>query len=98
MSFIQPILVGNLVLCKAELTYVGRTSMEVRVDVVAENPLKGTSLVTNNAYLVYVALDTNGLPTPVPALALETALELSRADEARQRQEYRKQQRLHETR
>src|SRR5690348_3694919 len=41
MTFMEPVLVGNLVLCKAELTYVGRTSMEVRVEVVAENLLEG---------------------------------------------------------
>jgi uncharacterized protein (TIGR00369 family) len=98
MTFMHPILVGNLVLCKAELTYVGQSSMEIRVEVVAEDPLEGTSLVTNIAYLVYVALDDNGFPTPVPQLTFETALEVSRADEARQRQEYRKHQRILETR
>src|SRR5256885_3087901 len=39
MTFLEPILVGNLVQCRAELTWVGRTSMEVRVEVIAENPL-----------------------------------------------------------
>ena len=37
----EPILVGYLVMCSGELTYVGRTSMEVRVEVVTENPLRG---------------------------------------------------------
>src|SRR5690606_11750919 len=41
MTFMEPIYVGNLVMFNAELTYVGRTSMEVRVEVVAENPLHG---------------------------------------------------------
>jgi acyl-CoA hydrolase len=97
MSFMHPIRVGNLVLCKAELTYVGHTSMEVRVEVVAEHPLEGSSLVTNIAYLVYVALDETGRPTPVPPLEYETNEEQRRADEARQRQEYRKRQRVQET-
>ncbi|MBC7811878.1 MAG: acyl-CoA thioesterase, partial [Burkholderiales bacterium] len=57
MTFLQPIYLGNLVLCNAELTYVGRTSMEVYIEVVAENPLENTSNVTNSAYAVYVALD-----------------------------------------
>src|SRR5688572_14628327 len=56
MTFVEPIFVGSLVLCNASLTYVGRTSMEVRVEVIAENPLLGTSRITNTAYLVYVAL------------------------------------------
>jgi acyl-CoA hydrolase len=96
MTFMHPILVGNLVLCKAALTYVGRTSMEVRVEVIAEHPLEGTSTITNTAYLVYVALNHNGRPTSVPELILETPEELNRAEEARQRQEYRKHQRTRE--
>jgi uncharacterized protein (TIGR00369 family) len=97
MTFMEPIFVGNLVLCKAELTYVGRTSMEVRVEVIAEDPLHGTSKVTNLAYLVYVALDENGRPTPVPELEYETPEERARAEQARERQAYRKQQRAQET-
>ena len=40
MSFSKPIFVGHLVIIDAELTYVGNTSMEVRVEVRAESPLK----------------------------------------------------------
>jgi acyl-CoA hydrolase len=93
MTFVEPIFVGNLVLCNAELTFVGRTSMEVRVEVIAENPLLGTSTVSNIAYLVYVALDANGLPTPVPGLKYETSVEQTRAKEAQERQALRKKQR-----
>jgi uncharacterized protein (TIGR00369 family) len=94
MTFVEPIFVGNLVLCNAELTYVGRTSMEVRVEVIAENPLLGTSTLSNIAYLVYVALDSNGQPIPVPELTFETELERARAHEARERQALRKKQRI----
>lgn len=93
MTFMEPILLGNLVLCKAEITYVGRTSMEVRVEVVAEDPLRGTAKTTNIAYLVYVALDDDGRPSPVPPLVYETPEERLRGEQARMRQEYRKQQR-----
>ena len=41
MTFDEPIYVGNLVTLTAELTYIGRTSMEVRVSVAAEDPLTG---------------------------------------------------------
>src|SRR5512145_2248292 len=98
MTFMEPIIVGYLVMCNAELTYAGRTSMEVRVEVIAENPLLGQSQVANTAYLVYVALDANGHPAPVPELAYETPEQLARAQAARQRQAYRKQQRADETR
>lgn len=94
MTFVEPIFVGNLVLCNAELTYVGRTSMEVRVEVIAENPLLGTSTISNIAYLVYVALDTGGQPTEVPEIQFETELEIARAKEARERQALRKKQRI----
>ena len=97
MTFMHPIRVGNLVLCKAELTYVGHTSMEVRAEVISEHPFEGTSTLTNIAYLVYVALDVEGCPTPVPQLIFETPDEEARAEEARQRQQRRKQQRVYET-
>ena len=90
MTFLKPIYVGNLVLCHAEISYVGRTSMEVRVEVVAEHPLTGESNVTNTAFLVYVALDENGNPTPVPDIIYETPEEKLRGEEARERQAYRK--------
>ncbi|NWF68801.1 MAG: acyl-CoA thioesterase [Chloroflexi bacterium] len=93
MTFDEPVRVGNLVMFNAELTYTGRTSIEVRVEVVAEDPLHGTSKVTNTAYLVYVALDAQGRPTPVPPLLYETDDQRLRARQAQARQLYRKQQR-----
>lgn len=97
MTFMEPIYVGNLVTCTAELTYVGRTSMEVRVEVIAENPLLGTSKITNTAYLVYVAVGQDGRPTPVPLLLYETPEERARAEQAKIRQAFRKEQRAQET-
>jgi uncharacterized protein (TIGR00369 family) len=96
MTFMEPVRVGMLVTCIAELTYVGRTSMEVRVEVFAEDPLSGVSKRTNTAYLVYVALDEEGHPTPVPALILETNEQRIRAQHAIERQAYRKAQRERE--
>jgi uncharacterized protein (TIGR00369 family) len=96
MTFVEPILVGDLVMFKAELTYVGRTSIEVRVEVTAENPLTGTRKVTNTAYLVYVALDANRRPTPVSPLTYTTDEERAIAAQAEERQAYRKQQRAKE--
>ena len=93
MTFNQPIYQGNLVLCKAELSYVGSTSMEVYVEVTAENPLDGSSRITNQAYLVYVALGRDGKPMLVPELILETPEELARAAHAAERQAFRKKMR-----
>jgi uncharacterized protein (TIGR00369 family) len=97
MTFMQPIYVGNLVMFNAELTYVGRTSMEARVEVIAENPLTGEKRVSNTAYLVYVALDKDGKPTPVLPLLYATPDEERRAQQAQARQAYRKQQRAAES-
>lgn len=93
MTFMLPIRVGALVQCRATLTYAGRTSMETRVEVVAENPLSGEAQITNSAYLVYVGLGPDGAPAVVPDLMYETPDEIARAEAARQRQAYRKQQR-----
>jgi uncharacterized protein (TIGR00369 family) len=72
MDFRQPIRIGDLVILKAEVSYTGRTSMEASVEVHAENPITGEQTHTNTAYLVYVALDDAGRPTPVPPLLAET--------------------------
>jgi acyl-CoA hydrolase len=82
----------------AEVSYVGRTSMEAEVTVTAENPITGERTHTNTAYLVYVALDENGSPVTVPPLIPETAEQRDRMEEGRARQEYRlTQSRLRET-
>jgi uncharacterized protein (TIGR00369 family) len=89
MDFRQPILIGDLVILTAEVTYVGRTSMEVEVQVIAENPVTGERTHTNTAYLVYVALDDEGRPTSVPGLTVETEAQQRRMEEAKERQERR---------
>jgi len=96
MTFMHPIHIGNFVEFKAELTYVGRTSMEVRVEVHRENPITSERIISNTAYFVYVALDADGRPTEVPELILETEEELRRSELAQERQRYRKQQRVRE--
>lgn len=97
MRFMEPIYVGNFVQFNAELTYVGKTSMEVRVEVIAEHPFTGERRLSNTAYFVYVALDSSGKPTPVPPLIFESAEEERRAELAKERQAYRKQQRAKES-
>jgi uncharacterized protein (TIGR00369 family) len=89
MTFRQPIRIGDLVILNAEVSYVGRTSMEAEVHVIAENPITGERTYTNTAYLVYVALDDHGRPTTVPPLKAETEEEKLRMEKARERQERR---------
>ncbi len=92
LTFRKPILLGNLVTVTAELSYVGRTSMEVEVQVIAENVIGGTKVHTNTAYLVYVALDDTGRSGPVPPLLPETDAQRQRMEAGRQRQEDRLKQ------
>jgi uncharacterized protein (TIGR00369 family) len=96
MTFDKPIYVGNVVTLTAELTYTGHTSMEVRVSVKAEDPLTGSRFHTNLAYLVYVAIDRQRRPRPVPSLCVETPEEELRFQEAQERQVERKKRRQRE--
>lgn len=96
MTFLKPVRIGHLVTFEAELTYVGNTSMEVRVSVVAENPLTGERVYTNWAYVVYVAIDEQGHPQKVPRLIAETDEERERMERAKERQAYRLRQREQE--
>jgi acyl-CoA hydrolase len=85
MVFRHPIHIGDLVLFNAEVTYAGRTSMEVEVNVIAENPISSEQIHTNAAYLVYVAIDDAGRPTRIPPLIAETPEEQIRMDAAIER-------------
>jgi acyl-CoA hydrolase len=89
MTFRQPIHIGDLVTLTAEVSFVGRTSLEAEVLVTAENPVTGECVYTNTAYLVYVALDNKGNPVPVPALIPENESQSERMAEGRLRQEHR---------
>lgn len=92
MTFRQPIKLGDLVILNSEVTYTGRTSMEVTVQVVAENPISGERTHTNTAYLVYVALDDEGRPSAVPPVKAETEEDKHKMEQAQQRQERRLKQ------
>jgi acyl-CoA hydrolase len=73
MSFLAPIQVGQVALIHARLTFVDRSSMEIRVDVVSEDVLTGERRRTGTAYVTFVALDpVTRRPSPVPPLVLET--------------------------
>ncbi|MCS7273215.1 MAG: acyl-CoA thioesterase [Fimbriimonadales bacterium] len=85
VSFREPVYVGNLVHVQARIVRAWRTSMEVEAIVEAEDPLTGERRITSHAYLVYVALDRAGRPTPVPPVQPETEEEWRKWHEAEQR-------------
>ena len=92
MIFRQPIRITDVVTLTAEVSYVGRTSMEAEVHVIAENPITGECTYTNDAYVVYVALDEDGKPRPVPPLIPETDAQRRRLEAGKARQIYRVEQ------
>jgi acyl-CoA hydrolase len=72
MTFKQPVHLGELLICDARVTYTGRSSIEVSVQVHAENPITSDVTHTNSAHLGYVALGDDGRPCEVPPVELET--------------------------
>ena len=71
LIFKHPVRLGEMVRLVATLQSVGTTSMKIKVTVWAENLQTGRVIQTNEAHLVFVALDDNGRPTPVPKLQNE---------------------------
>jgi acyl-CoA hydrolase len=91
LSFIEPIFVGDLVLCKAELTYTGNTSMEVYVRVDAEDLNRGLIKHVCEGYFFMVALDRNGRPIRIPPLLIEDEEEQRCFDAAQERIQHMKE-------
>lgn len=89
VDFREPIHVGDLVVMKASVNYVGRTSMEVGVRVEAEELLTGRRRHTNSCYLTFVAVDRNGRPIEIPGVVAETPEEQRRYQAAEQRRKVR---------
>ncbi len=89
MTFLFPIKLGELVTFSASVNAVWRSSMEVGVRVVAENPRTGEQRHTNTAYLTMVALDDDGRPTGVATLIIGDDNEARRQREAQLRRSNR---------
>lgn len=93
MNFWAPVYVGNLLVLKASVNYVGRTSMEVGVRIEMEDLLTGRTGVTGSCYLTYVALDKRGRPTPIPPVTPVTEEEKRRYRQAMTRRRLREEER-----
>ncbi len=90
LSFIGPAYLNDTVVQEARVTWTGRTSLEVRVDSHVEQ-LDGTRTLVNRAYIVFVALDDEDRPTPVPVFTPETEEERQEYAAAVRRRELRLQ-------
>lgn len=84
--------INNTLVLVGRITYVGNTSMEVRVDTYVED-LSGIRKVVNRAYLVLVALDEDGAPTEVPKIIVETESERAEWEAGKKRRALRHRRR-----
>jgi len=96
VDFREPIHLGDLVIMKCSVNFVGRTSMEVGVRVEAENLQTGVRRHTNSCYLTFVAMDRNGRPIEVPRLVPESEEEMRRYEAAKARRQRRLEERTAE--
>lgn len=83
VDFRERIKLGALVTCSATVDYVGNSSMDVSVEVHAENVATGERRHTHTARVVFVAIDDQGKPRRVPRLVPETPEERERYERAR---------------
>ena len=88
-NFLAPAHIRDVVTIQCEMNYVGRTSMEVGVEVMAEDVITGEVRHIASSYVVYVALDENGKPTPVPPLVPADDEEKAIIERARLRRMHR---------
>jgi uncharacterized protein (TIGR00369 family) len=89
LSFLEPVHVGDIVTVQAMVNDVGTTSLECGVRVEAESPVSGRRVHASSAYIVFVAIDEEGAPRPVPPIVAETDDQRRRQREARLRREAR---------
>lgn len=71
VDFISPIDLGEIAVLEAYVFNTGTTSMDVRVEVHAEDPRSDEKRKTTSSFLTFVAVDGGGRPTPVPDLVCE---------------------------
>lgn len=93
MDFRCPIHIGDLIVLKASVNRVFKSSMEVGVKVFREENFTNRREHTSSAYLTFVAIDENGRPTPSPQVIPQTAEEKRRYREAGIRRQARVGQR-----
>ncbi len=71
LNFKLPIHVGELVTCKSQVIYAGRSSMEVFVTVESEDAINGTKQIALTAFFTMVSVGSDGKPARVPPVAYD---------------------------
>jgi acyl-CoA hydrolase len=88
LEFLAPVHLNDTLVLQAEVTWTGRTSIEVRVETFRED-LSGQQVLVNRAYLLFVAVDEQGKPRPVEPFAPQGAIQKKEWENALLRREYR---------
>lgn len=89
MNFFEPVYVGNLLILKSSVNYVGKTSMEIGVRIEARDLMTDKVTHTGSSYLTFVGLDQNKRPTMIPDIMPETESEKRRYAEGKKRRALR---------
>ena len=87
VDFREPVRIGELVTFLASVNYVGRSSMEIGIKIIAENIKTGEKKHTNSCYFTMVCVDEHGHPSEVPRLVPQTEEEKRRFREGEKRRE-----------
>ncbi|CAM3023060.1 acyl-CoA thioesterase [Paenibacillus sediminis] len=90
VDFLSPIEQTDSVCLESYVSYTGKTSMEIFVKIIAENLFTGERRIAATSFLTFVALDENGVPTPVPPVVPETAEEKMMYETAKGRADLRR--------
>ena len=68
LDFIHPVYLGEIVTVSSQVEYIGRTSLELGVEVYSENARTGARRRTTSSHLAFIALDDRECPRPVEAV------------------------------
>ena len=89
VSFKRSIKLGEVVTIEAQVTRAFNTSVEVRMEIFAQNLPQGTKVKSNEAYYTFVSIDEENKPKAIPKLIPETDKEKTLFEEALRRRELR---------
>lgn len=89
ISFKEPINLGNVVTLRSQVTRAFNSSMEVFIEVTAEDIPASKKIMTHRAFFTFVAVDQNGKPIEIPQIVPETAEEIELFEGALRRRQLR---------
>ena len=92
VEFLNSVKLGEVAVIEGEVTRTFHSSMEIAMQVWAENLRTGSRRLCTTSFYTFVAVDADGKPVPVPAIVPETEFEKRRFEEAELRRKIRLEQ------